>query len=77
MGETLWYIRRTFEGRLATSLSSPTTGDPVFARFFWTPMLIINTQRIARDLLDKKGAIYNSRPRTVLFSELYVDITPT
>ena len=50
-------------------------GDPVFARFFRTPVLIINTQRVARELLDKKGAIYNSRPRTVLFSEMYVTIS--
>jgi len=45
-------------------------GDPIFATFFRTPTLIINTQRVARELLEKRGSIYSSRPRTVLMSEI-------
>lgn len=47
-------------------------GDPLLLRFFKTPVLVVNTMHVARELLDKRGSIYSSRPRTVLFSEMYV-----
>lgn len=57
-----------------TELRSSTTlpGDPLLLRFFKTPVLVVNTMHVARELLDKRGSIYSSRPRTVLFSEMYV-----
>ncbi|KAH9911170.1 cytochrome P450 [Fomitopsis serialis] len=45
-------------------------GDLVYADFFGCRTLIINSPSIARDLLDKRGAIYSSRPRLVTQVEL-------
>lgn len=33
-------------------------------------MIIINELRVARELMDKRGAIYSDRPRFVLFCEM-------
>lgn len=33
-------------------------------------MVILNSAEAARDLLEKRSAIYSDRPRFVLFSEL-------
>ncbi|KAH9929319.1 cytochrome P450 [Fomitopsis serialis] len=45
-------------------------GDLIYAEFFGSRTIIINSSKIARDLLDKRGAIYSSRPRLVTFVEL-------
>ena len=45
-------------------------GDLMFAKFFTQRALIINSQAVARDLLDKRGGIYSSRPRFVMFCEM-------
>ncbi|EPT00008.1 hypothetical protein FOMPIDRAFT_1123534 [Fomitopsis schrenkii] len=45
-------------------------GDLMFAKLFTQPTLIINSQKIARDLLDKRGGIYSSRPRLVMMCEI-------
>jgi len=34
------------------------------------PILVLNTQRVAVDLLGKRGAIYSGRPRSVMCSEV-------
>ncbi|KAH9929334.1 cytochrome P450 [Fomitopsis serialis] len=44
-------------------------GDLIYVEFF-ASRTIINSSKIARDLLDKRGAIYSSRPRLVTFVEL-------
>ncbi|KAF9812881.1 hypothetical protein IEO21_05932 [Rhodonia placenta] len=45
-------------------------GDIVFAKFFRTPTLVINSLQAAHDLLGKKSSIYSYRPDFVLLSEL-------
>lgn len=45
-------------------------GDIVYLRFFQQPVIILNSLRAAREVLEKRGAIYSDRPRFVLFSEL-------
>ncbi|KAH9834581.1 cytochrome P450 monooxygenase [Rhodofomes roseus] len=45
-------------------------GDLIYAEFFGSRMVIVNSSKIARDLLDKRGAIYSSRPRMVTMVEL-------
>ncbi|PPQ90193.1 LOW QUALITY PROTEIN: hypothetical protein CVT25_001373 [Psilocybe cyanescens] len=47
-------------------------GDVVYARVFAQPMLVLNSLQAARDLLDRRSAIYSDRPRFVLLSELFV-----
>lgn len=49
-------------------------GDVVYIRLFQQPIVILNSLRAARDILEKRGAIYSDRPRFVLFSELCVSI---
>ncbi|KAH9929386.1 cytochrome P450 [Fomitopsis serialis] len=45
-------------------------GNLIYATMFTRPILIINTQKIARELLDKRGNRYSSRPRMVMLTEL-------
>ncbi|KZT03178.1 cytochrome P450 monooxygenase [Laetiporus sulphureus 93-53] len=45
-------------------------GDIIHARFFQKDVIILNSVRSARDLLDKRGQKYSDRPRLVMFNEL-------
>ncbi|TFK37580.1 cytochrome P450 [Crucibulum laeve] len=45
-------------------------GDVVHVNVLGQPMIILNSLRSVRDLLDKRGSIYSDRPRFVLLSEL-------
>ncbi|PCH37258.1 cytochrome P450 [Wolfiporia cocos MD-104 SS10] len=45
-------------------------GDVVYIRLLKNPVVILNSVQEARDLLDKKSAIYSDRPRTVLYDEI-------
>ncbi|OSD03875.1 cytochrome P450 [Trametes coccinea BRFM310] len=45
-------------------------GDVVFARFFRTPAVVLNSREAAIDLLEKRSAKYSDRPRFILLSEL-------
>lgn len=47
-----------------------TAGSLIYAEFFGRRTLIINSVKIARDLLDKRGAMYSSRPRLLTLKEL-------
>ncbi|KZT69389.1 cytochrome P450 [Daedalea quercina L-15889] len=45
-------------------------GDTIFLKMFNTPVLVINSVTVARELLNKRSAIYSSRPYSVLQIEL-------
>ncbi|KAI0632668.1 cytochrome P450 [Trametes polyzona] len=45
-------------------------GDVVFARFFRTPAVVLNSREAAIDLMEKRSANYSDRPRFILLSEL-------
>lgn len=47
-------------------------GDVVYIEIFRTPAIVLNSFEAARDLLDKRSAIYSDRPRLVLLMEMYV-----
>ena len=47
-------------------------GDINHVRIFGQPLVVLNSFEAARDLLEKRGAIYSGRPRLVLFSEMWV-----
>ncbi|KAI8992754.1 cytochrome P450 [Trametes punicea] len=47
-----------------------TYGDVVFARFFRTPAIVLNSREAAVDLLEKRSAKYSDRPRFILLSEI-------
>ncbi|KAJ6604989.1 cytochrome P450 [Mycena sp. CBHHK59/15] len=45
-------------------------GDVIYVRVFSNPLLIINSQEAAFDLLEKKSAIYSSRPIRTMQAEV-------
>ncbi|KAG6810412.1 hypothetical protein H0H92_011973 [Tricholoma furcatifolium] len=45
-------------------------GDFVFFNIFRNPMLVVSSTEVAQELLDKRGAIYSSRPLRTMQSEL-------
>ncbi|KAI0742389.1 cytochrome P450 [Daedaleopsis nitida] len=45
-------------------------GDVVFARFFRTPAVILNSREAAVELMEKRSAKYSDRPRFLLIKEL-------
>ncbi|KAH8114929.1 cytochrome P450 [Phellopilus nigrolimitatus] len=47
-----------------------TYGDVIYASVLGRPMIIINSVASARDLMEKKGAIYSSRPKMWILGEL-------
>ena len=44
----------------------------MFARFFRTPAIILNSREAAEELLEKRSAKYSDRPRFILLNEMYV-----
>ncbi|PVF92915.1 cytochrome P450 [Serendipita vermifera] len=46
-------------------------GDIVFAKLLRTPIIIINSLKVADELLTKKASGYSFRPRSVLLHELF------
>ena len=53
------------------TMSTP-VGDVVFAKFFRTPVVVLNTKEAAMDLMEKRSAKYSDRPPFVLLRELCV-----
>lgn len=47
-----------------------TKGDIMYLEFLGKRTVVLNSQKIARDLLEKRGAKYSSRPRMVTFVEM-------
>lgn len=50
-------------------------GDVVYFEIFRTPAIVLNSFEAARDLLDKRSAIYSDRPRLVLLMEMCVPLS--
>lgn len=45
-------------------------GDVNYLEVLGQPLIVLNSYEACKDLLEKRGAIYSSRPRLVLLSEL-------
>ena len=45
-------------------------GDVNYLEVLGQPLVVLNSYRACKDLLEKRSAIYSSRPRMVLLSEL-------
>ncbi|KAH9834632.1 uncharacterized protein C8Q71DRAFT_859598 [Rhodofomes roseus] len=45
-------------------------GDIIFLRMFNTPVLVLNSAKAARDLLEKRSTKYSDRPYSIRFIEL-------
>ncbi|TFY68455.1 hypothetical protein EVJ58_g999 [Rhodofomes roseus] len=48
----------------------PAVGDLIYNEFFGHRTVIINSQKIAQELLEKRGAKYSSRPRMTMLAEM-------
>ena len=58
VGEKIWYVDRSF----LISCSYERPGDICSVSVLGQTMIIINSPRIATDLLDRRSAIYSDRP---------------
>ena len=47
-------------------------GDVNYVTVMGQPIIVLNSYQAAKDLLEKRGGIYSSRPRMVMLTELYV-----
>jgi hypothetical protein len=47
---------------ISISLLIRTTGSIVYAEVVGQPLIVLNSAKIARDLLDQRSAIYSDRP---------------
>ncbi|THH17276.1 hypothetical protein EW146_g3521 [Bondarzewia mesenterica] len=45
-------------------------GDIIYMRAFGKSVMVLNSTKVADDLLDKRGAIYSSRPATVMLNDV-------
>jgi hypothetical protein len=45
-------------------------GDVVYFKIFGRPMIVLNTLKAARDLMEKRSLNYSCRPRFVLLIEM-------
>jgi hypothetical protein len=52
-------------------ISSDTTlGDIFYLSAAGQPIIVLNTQKAAADLLDRRAAIYSDRPRNIVAAEI-------
>ncbi|KAI0654156.1 cytochrome P450 [Cubamyces menziesii] len=52
------------------ALARKYASDVLYFTVLGTPLLVINSFEAARELLDKRGAVYSDRPRLVMIKEL-------
>ena len=45
-------------------------GDVIYTSLFGRPVVVLNSIDAVRDLLDKRGSNYSSRPKSVLYDDL-------
>lgn len=68
--------RRQIHLNRSLTFSFAVVGDVVFARFFRTPAIVLNSREAAIDLMEKRSAKYSDRPRFILLKELSVWLSP-
>jgi hypothetical protein len=47
-----------------------TSGDIIYLNAAGQPMIILNSQKVAADLLDRRAGIYSDRPRNIVASDI-------
>ena len=53
-----------------TSLILTPSGDVIYLNAAGQPMVILNSQKVAADLLDRRAGIYSDRPRNIVASDI-------
>ena len=61
---------RIFE-QLGDPFLKSCTGDVISIHVFGKPTIVLNSYETAKELLDRRGALYIDRPRLVLLQEMY------
>ncbi|OAX30897.1 cytochrome P450 [Rhizopogon vinicolor AM-OR11-026] len=68
LGFNAWkstYGRYSFSGNLLIIACFP--GDIIYARLLNKPVVVINSEEVANDLLVLRSAIYSDRPQSIVF----------
>lgn len=52
------------------------TGDIIHLNMFGKSIIILNSYKATKELLQQRSAIYNDRPRSILMGEQYVPNLP-
>lgn len=69
--QTMWYVFKvTLRSQDMMTNRAPVASDIVYLTALGSKLLVLSSFEAARDLLDRKGAIYSSRPRLVVKNEL-------
>ncbi|KAF5343597.1 hypothetical protein D9757_013684 [Collybiopsis confluens] len=48
-------------------------GEIVYVSALGQPIIVLNSQKVAADLLDRRAAIYSDRPRNIVASEIMTE----
>ena len=46
------------------------TGDLIYLNAAGQPMVVMNSHKVARDLLDRRSRIYSDRPRNIVAGDI-------
>lgn len=71
-GQKFGMPSKTESPSLLISLNIRDSGDFIFAKFFTTPVLILNSLAVAQDLLENRSSLYSDRPYFALLIDMYV-----
>jgi len=58
---------RTILVVIARNSSYWCTGDIIYARLLNKPLVVINSEEVARDLLELRSGIYSDRPQSIVY----------
>lgn len=72
MGTEIWCVPPAQSMIVHPISTCLVTGDLVYLRIFGQGILFLNSVEATIEILEKRGAMYADRPRTVMLSELYV-----
>ncbi|KAG1768028.1 cytochrome P450 [Suillus placidus] len=50
-----------------------TYGDIIYARLFSKPVIVINSEEVAKDLFERRSHVYSDRPQSILYEPFAVD----
>ena len=63
-------VSGSFESFFSPFLIFIGLGDVIYLNAAGQPMVILNSQKVAADLLDRRAGIYSDRPRNIVASDI-------
>lgn len=67
VAQAIWLVRCIYHTLVA---ANPTLGDIIYLNAAGQPTVILNSQKVAADLLDRRARIYSDRPRFIVACEI-------